>query len=120
MRFGVNLRGDLAKLTDEALAANLEDCLQERERLVARLRSDRRNRLDVWLAKHDLSYVFGRGPLHARIFYKLRARLTHGSLHGSPIGPIGGVYVLECEIKDIRDEMQRRVSARRADARAHS
>jgi hypothetical protein len=35
MRYGINLRGDLAKLPDEELAARFEASMDERERLAA-------------------------------------------------------------------------------------
>jgi len=54
---------------------------------------------------------FGRGPLHARIFYR-----AWGFLYGGPFTgrSLGDLYVLDCEIKDLRDEARRRVNTRKA------
>ncbi len=53
---------------------------------------------------------FGRGPLHARFFYRLIARLNVGAVNGQSLGDL---YVVECEIKDLMDELRGRVGKRR-------
>jgi hypothetical protein len=58
---------------------------------------------------------FGRGPFHARIFYRVMGFFYGGSFSKDSLG---NLYVLDCEIKDLRDEMQRRVTARAAGTRA--
>jgi hypothetical protein len=107
LRLGLNLRGDLAKLTDDELAGCLQNELDRRERLAAHLGKS----LNIWLYQQGFGMPFGRGLLHARIFYKVMGFFYGGSLSGKSLGDL---YVLDCEIKDIRDELQRRVSVRGA------
>ncbi len=101
MRFGINFRGDLAKLSDDALTAHLEQCFAYREWLSARA-ADGPNR---WLYKAGFGMPFGRGPIHARIFYRVMGLLYGGLLNGRSLGDL---YVLDCEIKDIMDELKGR------------
>ena len=109
MRLGINLRGDLAKLPDEELASHFEKCVAYREWLAPRA-GDLANR---WLYEVGLAMPFGRGPVHARIFYRLMGLLYGGSWNGLNGRSPGDLFVLDCEIKDIVDEMQRRVLAKR-------
>ncbi|KRE08767.1 hypothetical protein ASE61_04225 [Bosea sp. Root670] len=106
MRLGINLRGDLAKLTDEQLAAHLDKSIAHREELAPRA-GDRANR---WIYSGGAGMPFGRGLLHARIFYRLM-----GFWYDAPLNrrSLGDLYVLDCEIKDIMDELKRRVRMRR-------
>ena len=104
MRLGLNLRGDLAKYSDEDLTSQLEKCLSHREWL-ASCAGDAPNR---WLYKLGLAMPFGRGFLHARMFYRAMGFLYGGPLNGRSLGDL---YVVDCEIKDIMDELKRRVSA---------
>ncbi|KFC65015.1 hypothetical protein FG93_05038 [Bosea sp. LC85] len=106
MRLGFNLRGDLAKLGDDELADQLEKCIAYREWLASRA-GDAPNR---WLYKTGLAMPFGRGPLHARIFYRVMGLLYGGPLKGRSLGDL---YVVDCEVKDIMDELKRRVNAAR-------
>ncbi|CAD5250831.1 conserved hypothetical protein [Bosea sp. 62] len=101
VRLGINLRGDLAKLSDEGLATHLEKSLAYREWLSSRA-ADAPNR---WLYKIGVGMPFGRGPLHARIFYRAMGLIYGGPLNGHSLGDL---YVLDCEIKDIMDELRRR------------
>ncbi|RDJ30325.1 hypothetical protein DWF00_04165 [Bosea caraganae] len=48
---------------------------------------------------------FGRGPFHARIFYRIMARMYGLPLNGYSLGDL---YLLDCEIKDIIGELKRR------------
>lgn len=102
MRLGINLRGDLAKLTDEQLASHLDQSIAHREGLAPHA-GDRANR---WIYNGGAAMPFGRGLLHARIFYRLMGFLYGGPLNGRSLGDL---YVLDCEIKDIMDELKRRV-----------
>ncbi|CAN7699644.1 hypothetical protein LJR009_001938 [Bosea sp. LjRoot9] len=104
MRLGLNLRGDLAKFSDEDLDYQLEKCLEYREWLASRA-GDAANR---WLYKLGVAMPFGRGFLHTRICYKVMGRLYGGPLSGSSLGDL---YVVDCEIKDIMDELKQRVNA---------
>ncbi len=106
MRLGINLRGDLAKLSDEALASHLERSMADREGLAPHA-GDGLNR---WLYKTGAAMPFGRGPLHGRIFYRVMGHMYGGPLNGYSLGDL---YVLDCEIKDIIDELKRRARARR-------
>lgn len=101
---GLNLRGDLAKLRDDELAGQLQKCLDYREWL-ASYAGDAPNR---WLYKLGLAMPFGRGFLHARMFYRAMGLLYGGPLNGRSLGDL---YVVDCEIKDIMDELKRRVNA---------
>ena len=101
MRFGINLRGDLSKLSDDALTAHLEQSFAYREWLLSRA-ADGPNR---WLYKTGLGMPFGRGPIHARILYRVMGLMYGGFLNGRSLGDL---YVLDCEIKDIMDELKRR------------
>ena len=105
MRFGINLRGDLAKLDDAEIASRFEGLISEME------------------TKHKVVYQVGkygaRGLLHARIFYWIQAvifgvfsGLSGGD--GRAISPSGiGLYLLGCELADLRDEIERRVRLRK-------
>jgi hypothetical protein len=104
MRFGINLRGDLAKLSDIAIAAKFEALLAEREAMYVKVPSYVGNK---WFYQRGWGAWFGRGPLHAPIFYKL---LGFQALLGSFNRPsLYDLYLLDCELKDTRDELNRRV-----------
>jgi hypothetical protein len=105
MRFGINLRSDLAKLTDAELAAELDRMIEYRQSRFAS--SPSVGSLRGTLVNGD--WPFGRGPIHARIAYKLQI-----GYFWIFRGPRGTQYLVECEIKDLRDEIERRVTARRA------
>lgn len=105
MRWGINLRGDLAKISDGELAERLQTHLDDREAL-APSAGDAANR---WLYKQGAGMPFGRGLLHARVFYRITGFLYGGPLNGRSLGDL---YVLDCEIKDIADEMKRRLRGR--------
>ena len=109
MRFGLNLRGDLAKLGDAEIAARLECLLAQREELYSSLSGLVGNK---WLYQQGLGLPLGRGPFHARIFYRVTAFLYAGFLNGRSLGDL---YLLDCELKDIRDEIQNRVTASQRD-----
>jgi hypothetical protein len=102
MRFGINLRGDLTKLDDAEIASRFEGLISELE------------------TKHKVVYQVGkwsaRGVLHARIFYKIQAVIfgVLGTLGGALITPSGiELYLLGCELADVRDEIERRVRRRK-------
>jgi hypothetical protein len=112
MRFGLNLRGDLAKLSDADIASRFEILMADREALFPTLsnhglqKSAYQNRLTLW---------FGRGLLHARIFYELYALLTLGPfLKTFRKYDLRELYLLDCELKDVRDEVKRRVALKKA------
>lgn len=111
MRWGINLRGDLAKLADDELAARLQDSIDRREHTYKNLRCDAGNR---WMYQQGFGVPFGRGPFHARIFYKIIGFFYGGSLNRQTLGEL---YVLDCEIKDLRDELRRRVTVRKSEDR---
>ena len=99
MRFGINLRGDLAKLDDAEIASRFEGLISEME------------------TKHKVVYQVGkwsaRGALHARIFYKIQAVIfgVLGAFGGNSLVTPSGIelYLLGCELADVRDEIERRV-----------
>ncbi len=94
---GLNLRGDLAKLSDRDLAEHLAE--QER----ALVRSER-----PWtklLRFFDISYSW-RGPVHARPFYKFWTTIMGGGRHYRE------QRLALYEIQDIHDEIRRRLGNR--------
>lgn len=110
MRFGINLRGDLAKLDDTEIAARYEALLAEKEAYIRSL---------AFIEKSKAAYrigtsLFGRGLLHARIFYQIQAALIASLDLLSGSIPNIDPYLRECEFQDMRDEMKRRIAARKA------
>lgn len=104
MRLGINLRDDLAKLSDEELATQLDKCITYREWLSSHA-ADAPNR---WLYKVAGGMPFGRGPFHARFFYRAMGFVYGGPLNGRSLGDL---HVLDCEIKDVMDQLKRRAHA---------
>lgn len=102
MRLGINLRGDLAKLSDHELSEQLEASIAQRDWLI----SETKNAPNRWAYRLGIAMPFGRGLLHARLFYRLLGRLSVGAVTGQSLGDL---YVVECEIKDIMDELKHRV-----------
>ena len=122
MRFGINLRGDLAKLDDAEIAARYERLISEKEAQLRALPNYAKYRLFRWLSA---VFLPGRGLLHARIFYKIQAgiiisagiliSLTSGG--GNEVVPnCLEEYLRDCELKDTRDEIKRRLQQRRMTA----
>jgi len=106
MCWGVNLRGDLARLSDSDLAAEFDHMIDYR---LARFGTAPA----VGSLRGLFRYAFawlpgGRGFIRARWAYQLRI-----GYFGPFRGPMGTQYLVECEIKDLRDEMQRRVRTRK-------
>ncbi len=102
MRFGINLRGDLAKLDDAEIASRYEALIAETEKKLQTLPAHVRDKL---LHRIEVGLFVGRGLFHARIFYRIQALLFAG--FGTL--PHFDLYLLDCELKDVRDEMNRRV-----------
>jgi hypothetical protein len=109
MRFGINLRGDLARLSDTEIASEFDRLLAERQAIETSLPGAIGGW--EWQANTFPWTWFGRGPFHARVFYKLVALYF-----GPSKTTYGALYLLDCEIKDVRDELQRRISQHRARA----
>jgi hypothetical protein len=103
MRFGINLRGDLAKLSDVEIAAKLETLIAERESMYRSVPTTFGNK---WLYQRGWGQPLGRGPLHARVFYEFLGLSYLGS-------SLYDLYLLDCELKDTRDEIERRVKRQR-------
>ena len=107
MAWGVNLRSDLAKLSDSELAEELDRLLEYHSSrfgsapAVGSLRG---------LFRYGFAWpLFGRGPLHARWAYRFWI-----GYYWPFRGPLGTQYLVECEMKDLRDEMQRRIEKQNA------
>ncbi len=109
MRFGFNLRGDLAKLDPWQLEQQLEVHLAEREFVFDKI-SDLFSVGNKSLYQSGGGMPLGRGLFHARIFYKINGFLYGGS-HKKGLGRL---YVIDCELKDIIDEYRRRIKAQSA------
>jgi hypothetical protein len=112
MRLGINLRGDLCRLGDAEIASRFEALMADREALFLTSsnyglqKSAYQNRLTLWM---------GRGLLHARFFYELYSLLTFGpSFKMFRKYSLRELYLLDCELKDVRDEIKRRVAQKKA------
>jgi hypothetical protein len=106
MRFGINLRGDLAILTDAEIASMFEILTSRREDTYRATPFQTGNK---WLYQRGLGMPLGRGPFHARIFYRF---LGLSYFNYSKNSSLYDLYLLDCELKDIRDEIERRVRRR--------
>jgi hypothetical protein len=109
VRWGINLRRDLARLSNAELVAEFDRLLEYRSSRfgsappVGGLRGFFRYGFAWWPP--------GRGPIHARWAYRLRI-----GYYWIFRGPLGTQYLVECEIKDLYDEMQHRVRTRGANS----
>jgi hypothetical protein len=110
MGLNISLRGDLAKLTDAELAARLESAWQSYE---AAERDAKRTRTSLWYSR--------RGPIRHPFAYRL---LSVAGLSGPGFSAYLGLgpffrfaasqqHLILCEILDLTDEIERRVSQRR-------
>lgn len=105
MSWSINLRSDLAKLSDAELAAELN-----------RLQDYRQTRFGTapavgtlaGVVRHGIEWPFGRGPIRARWAYKIWI-----GYFWIFRGPRGTLYLVECEIKDLQDEIGRRAAVRK-------
>jgi hypothetical protein len=100
MRFGINLRSDLKKLSDAELASELDRFIDYRDTRFKSVPSVGGFKGILW---YGIEWPFGRGPIHARIAYKIQ--ICYFWIFR---GPRGTLYLVECEIKDLLDEMERR------------
>jgi hypothetical protein len=105
MAMAMNLRGDLAKLSDAELAERLEEAL---------------NAVDGIRTTPGQGLIFRgcRGPLRHPIFYKLHLMLAEVPWWKAwgwiADGGTGRRHLMECELQDLHDELYRRVQSRRA------
>jgi hypothetical protein len=107
MRLQINLRRDLAKLNDGELARRLGEAWRAYEVSTANAR------FKVWAS--------WRGPLRHRWAYRLtsfaeiRGPGFTGSLGAGPFfhRDAMGTHLIVCEIRDLYDEIQRRVDTKR-------
>lgn len=98
-----NLRGDLAKLDAASLNDRIEQFFAEYERLRAPIGS-------ISPVRAPFRFEFAgrprsRGPFRALIFYQINL-LIWGEFYWTRDGRL---YLVECEIKDMLDECQRRI-----------
>jgi hypothetical protein len=107
MRFGINLRGDLAKLSDAEIASKFENLIAERESTYHAVPPTVGNK---WLYQSGWGKPLGRGPLHAPSFYRILG-LSYLNFFNNP--SLYDLYLLDCELKDTRDEIGRRVKRRK-------
>ena len=107
MCWSINLRSDLTKLSDEELAREFGRVCDYR---LARFGSAPAVGSLRGFFRYGFAWLFptGRGPIRARWAYRLRIGYSWMFR-----GPLGTQYLVECEIKDLRDEMQRRVEMRK-------
>ncbi len=102
MAWGINLRSDLAQLSNAELSAEIDRLTKyHSSRFGCAPPVGNLSPRGLW--RTGLIWPFGRGPLRARwayrfwIFYYWPFR-----------GPIGTQYMVECELADLRDEARRR------------
>jgi hypothetical protein len=100
MRFGINLRSDLKNLSDAELSAQLKHLCDYRKKRFGSAPRVGSFKGQLW---YGIEWPFGRGPIHARFAYKFWIGYC-----GIFRGPRGTLYLVECEIKDLRDEIQHR------------
>lgn len=101
MRFGINLRGDLKKLSDAELAAQFEHMMEYHQ---TRFSKSPRVGSAKGMLYYDPEWPFGRGLIRHRLAYKIQIGYFWPFR-----GRRGTQYLVECEIKDLHDEMMRRV-----------
>jgi hypothetical protein len=120
MALSINLRGDLAKLSDEELAARLKEAWDQYEAA--------EKRFHWWTAR---GWLLGkRGPVrHPRVYQFLAAvqhtdaqwvsllfatALSHKDASGfvQRLDRNAGMHMSACEIQDIVDEIERRMEQR--------
>ena len=87
-------------LSDEELVKFFEECLALRDSLASDV-----GVLGRWSYKFNVMALLGRGPLHARISYRVLGFLQFGPRIG--VSP-GDLYITDCELKDVVDELKRR------------
>ncbi len=102
----INLRGDLCELSTVELEFKFDNLLAERQALADQISNLKSLGLKSKYSK-DLAVPFGRGPIRAAIFYKLRAALY---LQSPPSRGLGRLYMLDCELQDIMDECASRLA----------
>ncbi|MCJ2047878.1 hypothetical protein MKK58_25555 [Methylobacterium sp. J-078] len=98
-----NLRGDLAKLDSSALNDRIEQFFAEYERLrapIGLVSPVRAPFLPEFTGRPR-----SRGPFRALIFYQI-ILLIGGEFYWTRNGRL---YIIECELKDMLDECQRRI-----------
>jgi hypothetical protein len=113
MRFGLDLRFDLKRLSEAQLGALLDDCWCRYEAAKSR-------------AVHPL-YYSARGPVRHRWAYAFSSLLRYGSAWPGPAVCVSveslisresqavlHMHLALCDIADISDELQRRVARRGA------
>ena len=105
MRLGLNLRSDLKKLTAAELQAELDRMIAYRE---SRFGSSARFGSLKGQIVYGFEWPFGRGPIHARIAYRMQ--ICYFLFFR---GRRGTQYLVECEIKDLRDEIGYRAKVRK-------
>lgn len=103
MALALNLRGDLAKLSDAELAERLEDTMQALDQV--------KPTFGLWLL-----FPGARGPVRHPWAYRM-----HLLLGGVPWwkrslwpneGGTGRRHLLQCELQDLHDETRRRLANR--------
>jgi hypothetical protein len=107
MAWGINLRNDLARLSDSELAEELDRLCEYRSSRFGSAPAV--GSLRGFFRYHFAWPLFGRGPVHARWAYRFWI-----GYYWIFRGPVGTQYLVECEIKDLRDELQRREKRKNA------
>jgi hypothetical protein len=105
VRFGINLRYDLKRRSDTDLAAELDRMLEYRQ---TRFGSSPPVGSAKGMIFYGAEWPLGRGPFHARLAYKIQIGYFLCFR-----GPRGTQYLVECEIQDLRDEIERRIKRRK-------
>ncbi|SOR32200.1 protein of unknown function [Methylorubrum extorquens] len=103
MRIGINLRGDLAKLSVQELSDRIDVLFAERADVSDSI-SDLMSVGNKTLYQSGWGLPFGRGLIHASLVYKMTG-FFYGGSHKRGLGRL---YVIDCELKDLIDECRRR------------
>jgi len=106
VRVAINLRTDLARLNDAELHAELARMELYRD---TRFKSEPAVGSFKGIIHHGIEWPFGRGPIYARWAYKVWI-----GYFWIFRGRRGTLYLVECEIRDLRDEIERRTPRQRA------
>ena len=104
MRAGLNLRGDISKLSNLEVERQFDQLVSERIALAETI--DHFTTLgNKFLYEKGWGMPFGRGPIRSPYIYRIAAVLYGGS---SARG-LGRLYMIDCELKDLMDECRRRI-----------
>ena len=118
MAFAINLRFDLKRLSDDELAKRLEHAFVEREAIRPGVFGAWNNDSHRGPIRHPAVYAFlyllyGVTDFHFFVFFLVPFLLSRRVRKWLLDSTDARIYLLNCEILDLHDEVARRVKARR-------